>query len=69
MENSSSDMAALHSETEEKIKNGYDKVVRYGDIKSITSVKLKIPPVAMILHKTQEFITILDLSSHLKKNW
>ena len=50
-ENSSAAMATLHSETAENIKNGYAKVVRYGDIKGNTPVKLKIPPSTMVHHK------------------
>ena len=53
-------MEVLHAETEEKVKNGYAKIHCYGDIKGKFK-KLKISPVAMILHKYRAFRTILDL--------
>ena len=66
--NSSAAMATLHSETAENIKNGYAKVVRYGDIKGNTPVKLKISPIKMIPHKLLAFRNILDLPFSLKHN-
>ena len=59
-------LKALHDETNEKIANGYSKVVRYGDIKDNLPKNLKISPVAMIPHKSRSFRTILDLSFRLK---
>ena len=64
--NSSTAMASLHAKNAENIKNGYSKVVRYGDINGNTPEKFKISPVAMIPHKSREFRTILDLSFRLK---
>ena len=59
-------ISALQEETYEKVKNGYAKIVRYGDIKQHRPKKLKISPVAMIPHKSRLFRTILDLSFRLK---
>ncbi len=59
-------MQALHEETEDKVKNGYARVVRYGDIKRNLPKTLKISPVAMIPHKSRSFRTILDLSFRLR---
>ena len=53
-------MTALYVETAEKIKIGYAKVVRYGDIKGNTPENLRTPPVAMILKK---------LRCNLKPSW
>ena len=57
---------ALFAETDDKVRNGYAKVVRYGDIKHKLPKKLKISPVAMIPHKSRSFRTILDLSFQLR---
>ena len=59
-------LQALHTETTEKVKNGYAKVVRYGDIMKNLPKKLKISPVAMIPHKSRSYRTILDLSFRLR---
>ena len=59
-------LKALHDETWDKVKNGYAKVVRFGDIMDNIPPKLKISPVAMIPHKSRAFRTILDLSFRLK---
>ena len=59
-------LKALHDETATKVKNGYSKVVRYGDIKNNLPPQLKISPVAMIPHKSRSFRTILDLSFRLR---
>jgi len=56
---------ALFTETDDKVENGYAKVVRYSDIKHKLPKKLKISPVAMIPHKSRSFRTILDLSFRL----
>ena len=61
-------LAALHEETIDKVKNGYAKIIRFGDIINDTPPKLKISPVAMIPHKSRAFRTILDLSFRLKHN-
>lgn len=57
---------ALFAETDDKVANGYAKVIRYGDIKKHLPAKLKISPVAMIPHKSRSFRTILDLSFRLR---
>ena len=43
-------VAAIRAEVATKIKNGYAKIVRYGDIKANRPKKLKLSPVAMIPH-------------------
>ena len=58
-------MAAMHTEMEEKVKNGYAKIHNYGDIKG-KSRNLNISPVAMIPHKFRAFRNILDLSLWIK---
>ena len=52
----------LRAETKEKIKNGYARVVKWGQIKDCIPKKLKISPVAMIPHKSKKYRCILDLS-------
>lgn len=59
-------MQALLDETYDKVKNGYARLVRYGDIKSNRPPNLKISPVAMVPHKSRKFRTILDLSFQLR---
>jgi hypothetical protein len=52
----------LRKETKEKIRCGYARVVKWGDIKENVPKKLKISPVAMIPHKSKKYRCILDLS-------
>ena len=59
-------VAAFRAEVATKVKNGYAKIVRYGDIKANRPRKLKLSPVAMIPHKSRSFRTILDLSFRLR---
>ena len=59
-------LQALLNETDDKVQNGYPKVMGYGDIMHALPSKLKIPPVAMIPHKSRSFRTILDLSFQLR---
>ena len=56
----------LLKETVEKVKNGFAKIVRYGDIKDRLPENLKISPVGIIHHKSRQFRCILDLSFCLK---
>ena len=56
----------LLKETVEKVRNGFAKIIRYGDIKDRLPENLKISPVAMIPHKSRKFRCILDLSFCLK---
>ena len=58
----------LRRETEEKIKHGYARVIKWGEIKNDIPPKLKISPVAMIPHKSKAFRCILDLSFTLNDN-
>ena len=44
--------AALQEETMQKVKNGYAKIVRYGDIRHKLPKNLKISPCACIPHKS-----------------
>jgi hypothetical protein len=57
---------ALHDETNEKIKNGFAKLIRFGDIKKNLPKNLKISPVACIPHKSKKYRVILDLSFKLR---
>ena len=57
---------ALIAETTEKIKSGYARIVTWKQIKHNLPPKLKISPVAMVLHKSRKFQTILDLSFCLR---
>lgn len=59
-------IASLHDETKEQVKKGYARVVKREDIKNKILPKLKISSVAMGLHKSRKFHTILDVSFSLK---
>ena len=65
---SSAAVAALHAETEQKLRDGYAKTVRWGDIKDNIPPNLKISPVACIPHKSKAFRVILDLSFSFRVN-
>lgn len=56
----------LLRETKEKVKHGYAKLIRYGDIKDRLPENFKLSPISMIPHKSKEFRTILDLSFQLR---
>ena len=56
----------LLKKTVEKVRNGFAKIIRYGDIKDRLPENLKISPVAMIPHKSRKSRCILDLSFCLK---
>ena len=56
---------AFKNEIGDKIKNGYSRVIKYGDIRHKLPKKFKLSPVAMIPHKSRSFRTILDLSFRL----
>ncbi len=56
----------LREETADKIKHGYARTVRWGDIKKNWPKRLKISPIAMIPHKSKKFRAILDLSFRLR---
>ena len=58
----------LKEETQEKLKGGYIKIVKWGDIKNKWPKNLKISPIAMIPHKSRSYRCILDLSFKLKVN-
>ena len=48
-------LKVLHAETLDKVKNGYAKIIRFGDIMDKIPPRLKISPVVMIPHKSQAF--------------
>ena len=50
------------------MKDGFAKIVRYGDIKNKLPRHLKISPVACIPHKSRSYQVILDLSFNLRVN-
>lgn len=54
--------AFLREETEEKVRQGYARVVKWGSIKQHPPGQLKISPIDMIPHKSKRFRCILDLS-------
>ena len=56
----------LFRETESKVKEGFAKTIRWGDIKNNIPPNLKISPIAMIPHKSRKFRAILDLSFQLR---
>ncbi len=58
--------AALCEELDTKVKNGYAKIYRYGDIKHRLPKNLKISPCACIPHKSRKYRVILDLSFSLQ---
>jgi hypothetical protein len=55
----------LQIETNDKIKHGYARIVKWKNIKDNIPEKLKISPIAMIPHKSRKFRAILDLSFNL----
>ena len=59
---------ALRQEALEKVKQGFAKIVRYGDIKNNLPEQLKISPAACIPHKSRTYRVILDLSFRLRHN-
>ena len=56
----------LHNETNDKVKGGFAKIVKWGDIKHNIPPALKLSPIAMIPHKSRLFRCILDLSFQIK---
>ena len=57
----------LEDETRDKVKHGYAKVVKFGEIKNNLPKNFKLSPVSMVPHKSKLFRTILDLSFKLRK--
>ena len=57
----------LQEETKEKVRNGFARVIKWGDIKDNVPPKLKISPVAMVPHKSKKFRVIMDLSFRFSK--
>jgi hypothetical protein len=60
--------ACLVSEAQEKVKNGYARIIKWKDIKDNLPTNFKLSPVAMIPHKSRLYRCILDLSYQLKIN-
>lgn len=56
----------LIKETHDKVRDGYARLVRWGDIKKNRPKNLKVSPIAAIPHKSRMFRMILDLSFQLK---
>jgi hypothetical protein len=56
----------LQAETQDKIKHGYARTVRWKDIKNTLPRNFKLSPIAMIPHKSKLFRAILDLSFKLR---
>ena len=59
-------MAQLKRETEEKVRTGQAKIIRWNDIKHDFPKQLKVSPVAMVPHKSRKWRAILDLSFRLR---
>lgn len=55
---------ALHVEMPDKVKNGYAKIICFGDIMDKLPPKLKISLVAMNPHKSRAFRTIIVCPPH-----
>ena len=58
--------SALHLEAQQKVKQGFTKIVKYREIKSDLPTQLKVSPAACIPHKSRKFRVILDLSFPLR---
>ena len=58
----------LQAETMEKVKEGYARVLTWGEVKNKLPPQLKLSSVAMIPHKSQNYRCILDLSFTLYQN-
>jgi hypothetical protein len=53
---------ALHTETLQKVKEGYARLIPWSDLKANLPDALKLSPIAAIPHKSRLFRMILDLS-------
>ena len=60
-------LECLIKEAEEKEKEGFVHILRWGDIKDNLHPLFKLSPVAMIPHKSRLFRAILDLSFYLRR--
>lgn len=60
------DIAQLHEEVTEKVKTGQAKIVDWLDIRDNPPQELKISPISMIPHISQNYRTILDLSFSIR---
>ena len=60
-------LECLEKEAEEKEKEGFVHILRWGDIKNKLHPLFKLSPVAMIPHKSRLFRAILDLSFYLRR--
>ena len=60
-------LECLIKEAEEKEKEGFVHILRWGDIKNKLHPLFKLSPVAMIPHKSRLFRAILDLSFYLRR--
>ncbi len=53
---------ALHQEVQEKIANGYARLIPWDHLKKALPPNIRISPIAAIPHKTRDYRMILDLS-------
>jgi len=60
-------LECLIKEAEEKEKEGFVHILRWGDIKDTVHPLFKLSPMAMIPHKSRLFRAILDLSFYLRR--
>ena len=58
--------SALRHEAQQKVKQGFAKLIKYKDIKDDIPPQLKVSPAACIPHKSRKFRVILDLSFRLR---
>jgi hypothetical protein len=56
----------LHTEVQEKVRNGQARLVEWESLKANPPKELKISPIAMLPHKSRRYRTILDLSFSLR---
>ena len=54
--------AALHLEVQEKVAQGYARLIPWEHLKKALPPSIRISPIAAIPHKTRDFRMILDLS-------
>ena len=59
-------LKCLRMEAQDKEREGFVHIHKWGDIKDSLPPNFKLSPVAMIPHKSRKFRAILDLSFHLR---
>ena len=58
--------AALHLEVQEKVAQGYARLIPWEDLKKALPTNMRISPIAAIPHKSRDYRMILDLSYMFK---